>query len=77
MDGAAEAPKRVSVLRPTSQRNLRGQLEKAREEVALMMGMAIQAQQHGYTALAITDLLWEATQPDEAPPFELSVRATA
>lgn len=53
--------------RPTTTGQLRGQLEEAREEVAMLQA----ALSHIY---AFTTVVWEATQPDPAPTYSPSFR---
>ena len=60
--------------RPMPRQGFRVRLEQAREDIARLTAAKTNEVQTLYALMQITDDLWEATQPDEAPEFETTVR---
>lgn len=68
-------PKPVVMPRkPLSRQAIRSRLEEAREDLAMILAGTLTTQAQIHRAIGITDELWSATQPDEAPAFEPSIR---
>lgn len=65
----------IQPLKPLPRQGFRSRLEQAREDIARLTAAKSQDLQTLYGLMAITDDLWEATQPDEAPEYELRMVA--
>lgn len=59
---------------PISRDRARQRLEEAREDIARLLAISVETQQQLHQLIGITSELWEGTQPDEAPEFELQPR---
>lgn len=60
--------------RPATRQQVRARLEQAREDITRLLAMKYEELAVLHAQLAITAELWEATQPDAAPEFELTPR---
>lgn len=68
----------VQPARPMSRQQMRARLEQAFEDIALLVGKSVEEQHRLLGLRAILTDAWEATQPDEAPEFEVgSARRSA
>ena len=60
--------------RPSASR-LRSLLEKSREDASLLMAQQIETQQRLHALIGITGELWAEAFGEEAPEFELTIKA--
>ena len=60
--------------KPMPRQGFRTILEQAREDIARLTAAKTEDLQTLAGLMHITDELWQATQPDEAPEYEVSVR---
>lgn len=63
--------------KPLPRQEFRVRLDQARKEIAEMATTTARDLQRLQQLMAITDDLWEATQPDEAPEYELRMVAAS
>lgn len=64
----------VTPRRPLARQGFRTRLEQAREDIARLAAAKTEDLQTLYGLMQITDDLWSATQEDEAPMYETTVR---